>query len=81
MCIVYVFALLLFFAAAVVVVSCCCYFDSHISFTHLPQPSLPQVATDINCVTCTYAVELQWLEHFWDYGKLFETWVVRASEG
>ena len=26
-------------------------------------------------------VELQWLEHVWDHGNLFETWVVRASEG
>ena len=26
-------------------------------------------------------VELQWLEHLWDHRKLFETWVVRATEG
>ena len=26
-------------------------------------------------------VELQWLEHLWDHGNLFETWVVRATEG
>ena len=26
-------------------------------------------------------VELQWIEHLWDHGKLFETWVVRATEG
>ena len=26
-------------------------------------------------------VELQWLEHLWDHGKLFEPWVVRANEG
>ena len=26
-------------------------------------------------------VEPQWLEHLWDHGKLFETWVVRATEG
>ena len=26
-------------------------------------------------------VELQWLEHHWDHGHLFETWVVRATEG
>ena len=25
-------------------------------------------------------VELQWLEHFWDHGNLFETWVVRTTE-
>ena len=25
--------------------------------------------------------ELQWLEHLWDHRKLFETWVVRATEG
>ena len=26
-------------------------------------------------------VEPQWLEHLWDHRKLFETWVVRATEG
>ena len=26
-------------------------------------------------------VELQWLEHLWDHGNLFETGVVRANEG
>ena len=26
-------------------------------------------------------VELQWLEHLWDHGNLFETRVVRATEG
>ena len=26
-------------------------------------------------------VELQWLEHLWDHGNLFEIWVVRATEG
>ena len=26
-------------------------------------------------------VELQWLEHLWDYENLFETGVVRAIEG
>ena len=26
-------------------------------------------------------VELQWLEHLWDHGKVFEPWVVRANEG
>ena len=28
-----------------------------------------------------YTVELQWLEHLWDHRKLFEAWVVRATEG
>ena len=28
-----------------------------------------------------YTVETQWLEHLWDHGNLFETWVVRATEG
>ena len=28
-----------------------------------------------------YTVEPQWLEHLWDHGNLFETWVVRATEG
>ena len=26
-------------------------------------------------------VELQWLEHLWNHENMFETWVVRASEG
>ena len=26
-------------------------------------------------------VEPQWLEHVWDHGNSFETWVVRATEG
>ena len=26
-------------------------------------------------------VEPQWLKHLWDHGNLFETWVVRATEG
>ena len=25
-------------------------------------------------------VKLQWLEHIWDHGNLFERWVVRANE-
>ena len=28
-----------------------------------------------------YTVEPQWLEHLWDQGNSFETWVVRATEG
>ena len=28
-----------------------------------------------------YTVEPQWLEHLWDYGNSFETWVLRATEG
>ena len=27
-----------------------------------------------------YTVEPQWLEHLWDHGNSFETWVVRATE-
>ena len=26
-------------------------------------------------------VEPQWLEHHWDHGNSFETWVVRGTEG
>ena len=28
-----------------------------------------------------HTVELQWLEHLWDYEHLFETEVVRVTEG
>ena len=28
-----------------------------------------------------YTVESQWFEYLWDHGNLFETWVVRATEG
>ena len=31
-------------------------------------------------IAIVYTVELQWLEHLWDHGKLFEPWVVRAKE-
>ena len=27
-----------------------------------------------------HTVKLQWLEHLWDHGNLFERWVVRANE-
>ena len=27
-----------------------------------------------------YTVKLQWLEHLWDHGNLFERWVDRATE-
>ena len=33
------------------------------------------------CIKNEYTVELQWREHLWDHGKLFEPWVVRANEG
>ena len=34
------------------------------------------------CVlTILYTVELQWLEHLWEYENEFETGVVRANEG
>ena len=26
-------------------------------------------------------VKPQWLEHLWDHGNSFETWIVRATEG
>ena len=29
----------------------------------------------------TNTVEPPWLEHLWDHGNSFETWVVRATEG
>ena len=32
------------------------------------------------CLTL-YTVELQWLEHLWDYENKFEPGVVRANEG
>ena len=28
-----------------------------------------------------YTIKLRWLEHLWDHRKLFETWVVGATEG
>ena len=35
----------------------------------------------IKTVINRYTVKLQWLEHLWDHGKVFEPWVVRAIEG
>ena len=32
-------------------------------------------------ITILHTVELQWLEHLWDHGNLFEIWVVRVTEG
>ena len=37
----------------------------------------PKSLTDEQIATI---VELQWLEHFWDHGNVFEIWVVRATE-
>ena len=34
-----------------------------------------------NTIINKNTVELQWLEHLWDHGNAFETWVVRATEG
>ena len=34
----------------------------------------------INPLIWIYTVEPQWLEHLWDHGNSFETWVVRATE-
>ena len=34
-----------------------------------------------NCTDRQNTVELQWLEHLWDYENLFETGVFRAIEG
>ena len=31
--------------------------------------------------TFIYTFKLQWLEHLWDHGNLFETWVVWVTEG
>ena len=28
----------------------------------------------------SHTVELQWLEHLWNHGNMFETWVVQANE-
>ena len=34
------------------------------------------------CLTAVLStVKPQWLEHLWDHRNLFETWVVRATEG
>ena len=38
----------------------------------------------IECILLKYfqanTVELQWLEHLWDHGNMFDTGVVRATE-
>ena len=42
------------------------------------------IASDIDFTmkqSTVYTVELQWLEQLWDHRKLFETWVVQATEG
>ena len=37
--------------------------------------------TALLAIVYLYTVALQWLEHLWDHGKVFEPWVVRANEG
>ena len=41
-------------------------------------PSQPNV---VMSSTNSLPAELQWLEHLWNHRKLFETWVVRDTEG
>ena len=33
------------------------------------------------CFFILITVEPQWLEHLWDHGNSFKTWVVQATEG
>ena len=35
----------------------------------------------VEIIKKNYTVKLKWLEHLWDYENLFETGVVRATEG
>ena len=39
------------------------------------------IANPYSCCATHCTVEIRWLEHFWDHKKLFEAWVVRATEG
>ena len=50
----------------------CCY---HITMTQFWSSELSYKLTYY-----TFTVELQWLEHLWDYENVFETRVVRAIE-
>ena len=45
------------------------------------KPSMSGIRPVLSLLILHTTVELQWLEHFWDYENLFETGVVRASEG
>ena len=51
--------------------------------TTITLPSSPKTAqiTPSPIIQKPTTVELQWLEHLWDHGKVFEPWVVRATEG
>ena len=42
---------------------------------------LPAYRIDRLYNICIYIVKPQWLEHLWDHGNSFETWLVRAAEG
>ena len=55
-------------------------FDS--KTTSLIRPLLGSLKGGLNSmILLYYTVELQWLEHLRDYENLFETGVVRATEG
>ena len=43
--------------------------------------SLEVKNTPRNTSARTNTIELQWLEHLWDYENVFESGVVRANEG
>ena len=42
---------------------------------------LQKIENKVLLILHSHTVKLQWLEHLWDHRKLFETWVVQATEG
>ena len=51
-------------------------FCSHFQLPHCHRPCLGLCYL----VSMSNKVELQWLEHLWDHGNLFEIWVVQSTE-
>ena len=55
-----------------------CFCDEDVCKQWRCRPASERAKSDTDLC---YTVKLQWLEHFWDHGNLFETWVVRTIEG
>ena len=64
--------------ASVEVLLCCCVSGLYLSFfwclvKALPRDRVIKMSWVFSLKYLLYTVELQWLEHLWDHGKLFES--------
>ena len=58
------------------------FFSKHVTFILRYRQSALENTLTLHCRYCYFdiTVELQWLEHLWDYENMFGTGVVRANE-